>query len=579
MKSSILSADQREQLAALLFPDADTLPDLEELEAKYPPRDLPSTALVTRVAPSPTGNAHIGLVYTSLVNKMLAKQSNGLFLLRIEDTDSSREIKGAFDTIVQTLRTYDLEPDEGLFATADGTFDVKGSYGPYVQSQRRLTYRAAVRKLVLQGLAYPCFCESAELEQLAQEQRASKVRPGYWGSWARWRDQSLASIVAELEKGKKPAIRLRSFGLASARTAWNDLIKGTLKLPENDLDTVILKSDGQSLYHLAHLVDDHFMRITTVVRGDEWVSSVPLHIQLYQALGWTPPTFGHLATIQTTETVLETDEVTGETKEKIIKRKLSKRKDPEASADYYIKCGFPQKAVNEYLLNLANSTFEEWRKKNPTAPMTEFPLRLDKFNSAGALADTVKLTDISREVVSRMTAEEVLASATPWLHQYAQDLGKLTETHRELTLKALGVERGGAKPNKRIAMWVHVEQEIAWAIPELFEKREANLNLLKVSREDLPNIVKRLIVVTEGATDRDAWFEQCKGIASEFGYAPEVKAFKAAPESFKGHVGDVTMILRVLLCRSNQTPDLFEVAQVLGIEEVKRRLGAFFSEN
>jgi glutamyl-tRNA synthetase len=572
---SPLSESDRLELAKLLFPDADSLPTLEQIEQQYPSRNLPPSAMVTRVAPSPTGFAHIGMVYVSLINRILAQQSGGMFLLRVEDTDTNRAVAGALEMIIKTLQVFGLSPHEGLVPDADGTTTSRGAYGPYIQSERKPIYRAVAYQMVKSGVAYPCFTTAEELEKTAEEQRLSKARTGYYGRYATWRDASLESVKTELAAGKKPVIRLRSFGSLSERVTWNDTIRGTLKLPENDLDIVILKSDGQSLYHLAHLVDDHFMRITHVVRGDEWVSSVPVHLQIYEALGWTPPVFGHLSTIQKTEQVTETDPETGETKEKVIKRKLSKRKDPEASVEYYLKTGYPHTATCEYLLNIANSAFEDWRKSNLDKPYYEYPLRLDKCNPAGALADTVKLTDICKEYISRLPAEEVLRQGLAWASEHDQELYELITTHRDLALKALSVERGGAKPNKRLATWAGLREELAWALPPLFAERAEIFNSLPSAEGDRKEILRRFLATYNPADDKDLWFQKCKEIGAELGFAPEVKLFKQNPSAYKGHVGDVTMVLRVALCRAQQTPDLYEVMLVLGIDEVQRRFSRY----
>lgn len=572
---SPLSESDRLEMANLLFPDAASLPTLEQLEQQYPARNLPPSAMVTRAAPSPTGFTHIGLVYTSMINRILAHQSGGVFFLRVEDTDTNREIAGGVEMILKTLQSFSIPPDEGLLFDESGEIISRGEYAPYIQSKRRSIFRAVTYHMVKTGMAYPCFTSPEELEKTAEEQRLSKVRTGYYGRYATWRDASLDAVKAELAAGKKPVIRLRSFGSPSERVAWNDAIRGTLKLPENDLDNVILKSDGQSLYHLAHLVDDHFMRVTHVVRGDEWVSSVPVHLQIYEALGWTPPVFGHLSTIQKSEQVTETDPETGEVKEKTIKRKISKRKDPEASVNYYLQTGYPQTAVCEYLLNIVNSAFEDWRKSNLDKPYDEYPLRLDKCNPAGALVDTVKLTDICKEYISRLPAEEVLRQGLAWAAEHDRELSELMTTHRDLTLKALSVERGGPKPNKRLSTWAGLREELAWALPPLFAERAEIFDTLPSSQDDRKEILRRFLATYSPADEKDVWFQKCKELGAEVGFAPEVKLFKQNPTAYKGHVGDVTMVLRVALCRAQQTPDLYEVMKVLGVDEVKRRFEGY----
>lgn len=572
--TSPLDDAERSELSDLLFPDAATLPSLQSLEKRYPLRELPAGAMVTRVAPSPTGFAHIGFVYMSLINRRFAHQTGGRFLLRIEDTDTKREVAGAFETIINTLSSFGLDPDEGFVRGKSSQFEEIGEYGPYLQSNRKDIYRAMTHHLVRSGFAYPCFATEAELAQANELQTLQKVRPGYYGKWAVWRDAPLAKIKAALSEGKPHVIRLRTFGDPTQRIGWNDGVKGDISMPESDLDIVVLKSDGQSLYHLAHAIDDHFMRITHVIRGDEWVSSVPTHIQIFQAFGWEHPHYSHLSTIQKLELVKELDEETGQEVERQSKRKLSKRKDPEANAAFYAEMGFPPGAVIEYLLNIANSDFEDWRRANPEAPETDFAVKLQKLSPAGALADTVKLTSISKEVIGRMSLDQLHTSALGWAKQYDASLAALMEQDPDYTRRCLNIERGGKKPSKRIATWRDLRPQIAWLFDAVFAEMTSFDYPENVPASERKAIVGEFLKTYDPNDSRDVWFDKCKGVARTLGFAAEMKDFKANPQNYKGSIGDVTMVLRVAIAGSRQSPDLHETMQVLGIERLRQRLAA-----
>ncbi len=572
MDCSNLSIEQRSELRKLLFPAWADLPSLSSLEALYPKRSLAPAAIISRVAPSPTGFAHIGLVFAALVNRRLAQQSGGAFILRVEDTDEKREIEGAFEAIVDALKKYHLTPDEGFIIPAPGQYSEIGEYGPYLQSKRKAIYRAHAMHLVEQGLAYPCFCTEQELQEIARTQTERKLRPGYFGRWAKWRDAPLENIKSELAAGKPFVIRLRAFGDYNTRISWNDGLKGAMSVPQNDLDVVILKSDGQSLYHLAHMVDDHYMRITHVIRGDEWLSSVPLHLQLYQAFAWEPPQFAHLSTIQKAEMVTETDEETGETVTRQSKRKLSKRKDPEANVTFYFEQGFPADAVLEYLLNLANSDFEDWRKAHPETPHSEFILKLGKLSSAGAIADVVKLASISKDLISRMETNNVYEQGLEWAKHFDPELATLMERDADYTKASLAIERGGKKPSKRIGTWQDLRPQIGWMYEELFSQIATFPFPENIPVADRRAIAEAFMASYGPADTKDDWFGKIKSVATKLGYAADMKDFKANPAAFKGNVSDVAMVLRVALSGSPMTPDLHEVMRIMGVERVKGRL-------
>jgi glutamyl-tRNA synthetase len=576
MKSvSPLSEADRNKLVEMLFPDHKQLPTLEQLEAKYPKRDLPAGAIVCRVAPSPTGFAHIGLIYMSTFNYKVAVQSGGVFIVRIEDTDTQREIKGATATIGKAISYFKVDAHEGLVLNDNGEVCQKGAYGPYVQSERKEIYRAACIHLLKTGLAYPCFCTPAELEEVSELQRVQKLRPGYYGAFAKWRDAPLAKIEQEFKSGIPFVIRFRAFGLQDNRVSWNDGVRGKTSFPEHDVDTVILKSDGQSLYHLAHLVDDHFMRITDIIRGEEWLSSVPLHIQLYEAFGWDCPRFTHLSHMMKVDIVSEVDPETGKTTEKQARRKLSKRKDPDADVAYFVRLGYPADSVIEYLLNILNSNFEDWRRANPDKPHADFAVSFDKLPPSGALADLVKLGSVSRDVISRYSADQIYKEALIWSKSFEPELFALLEKYREFSIRCLGIERGGVKPNKRFTTWADLREQMAYMYKEVYSKLEKFDFPENVSGVDRGAIIQAFMKSYAAADNKDTWFAKCKEFAAPLGFAVDMKEYKKNPAAFKGSISDVTTILRVAITGSRQSPDLWEIMQVLGVDESMSRLQKF----
>lgn len=584
--TSILTPADSQELAKLLFPDADKLPTLAQLEQKFPERKLAPGAQVVRIAPSPTGFAHIGLVYMAIINRKIAHQSGGVFILRVEDTDSKREVEGAFETIVGALSRFGQTPDEGFVYEGGGaSSETKqskvvqvGAYGPYQQSDRRDIYRAAAMHLVATGMAYPCFSTEEELKESSALQTAQKARPGYYGYWARWRDRSLAEIKEQLSLGKPYVIRLRSPGDPHTRLTWHDSVKGRISVPQNDLDVVILKSDGQSLYHLAHMVDDHFMRVNFVARGDEWLSSAPLHIQLFESFKWAPPQYAHLSTIQKLDTITEIDPESGKEVTRQSKRKLSKRKDPEANVEFYFQAGFPPQAVVEYLMNIANSDFEDWRKSHLQSDISEFQLKVDKLSPSAALADPLKLANISKEVVGRISTESIYSQGLEWARKFDPELAELMASNKELTIAAIDIERSGPKPSKRIGCWSDLRGQLIWFYESGYEQI-ASQNELPFPENITPQ--KRSEIITAFLSNynpqdsRDQWFAKCKELAAQVGLAPEMKEFKSNPAAYPGHIGDFTNVLRVAISGSRQSPELCEVMKVLGLDTVRARLERF----
>lgn len=541
-----------QQLAALLFPDVTETVD--DLERRFPPRELKEGARVTRFAPSPTGFLHIGGLFSALISKLNAATTNGLFLLRIEDTDKKREITDGVSEIIKGLSAFGVDIDEGVI----GYEQERGSYGPYQQSRRAAIYHVVAKKLVEEGLAYPCFCTEEELTAIREKQEALSLdTKGYYGEWAVYRDTPFEKQKELLAEGRPWTLRLRSPGDPEKRVAYDDLIKGKIEMPENIQDVVLLKQDGIPTYHFAHAVDDHFMRVTHVVRGDEWIASVPLHIQLFKVCGFRLPKYAHIAPIM--------KEDNGG------KRKLSKRKDPEAAVTYYAEQGYPKESVLEYLLTLANSNFEDWRRANPTAPQSAFPFNLKKMSTSGALFDLDKLNDVSKNVISVMDAQTVLDKTLDWAKDYDPQLYDLLSADPDRSRALFSIDRGGKKPRKDIAKWSEVKDYFSYCFDELFE---TNL------RELPENITKELAVAVldayeaayDPADDKEQWFERIKALCAPLGCTPNVKEYKQNPDAFKGHVGDLSTVIRVAVTGRRNTPDLFSIMQILGEDVVRARL-------
>ena len=540
------------ELADMIFPDAKEISYYEE---KYPRRNLPEGAEVLRVAPSPTGNVHIGTIDQALLGKKLAKQTGGVFFVRIEDTDQKREIEGGIKQIIDALKNFDLEPDEGMIDENEW----KGNYGPYKQSLRKDIYQAYAKYMLEQGKAYPCFATAEELDEMRAKQEAAKVRTGYYGVWAKYRNLPLDEAAEKIKAGEKYIIRFKSPGREDRKIKHKDIIKGNVEFPENDQDIVIIKADGLPTYHFAHAIDDHLMGTTIVTRGDEWLSSVPLHLQLFQELGFRAPRYAH------TPTLLKNDNGN--------KRKISKRKDPEAAASYYEEIGIPSLAVKEYLLNIANSSFENWRRQNKEKSIDDFDFQLNKMSVSGALFDMVKLADVSKIVISRYTAEEVYNEALKWAEKHDNELVEMF-ADKEYSLKVLGIERGNAKPRKDIAKWEDVKENIIYMYDDEFLNNSQEYPYQVISDKGDINKILSLYIEKYYAEndDKQTWFDKIKELAGEMGYAKEVKEFKANPEAYKAHVGDVSTVLRVALTGRTNTPDMYEIMQVLGKTSVIKRL-------
>lgn len=539
-------------LANLIFPDAKPV---EYYEEKYPERNLPEGAIVTRFAPSPTGFVHIGGLYQALVAKLSAKKTQGVFFLRIEDTDQKREIENGVTDIVNSLKDFDMSPDEGMINDKEEI----GNYGPYKQSLRKEIYQAYAKRFIEMGKAYACFCNAEDLEAMRKKQEAAGVRTGYYGVWAKCRNLSVDEMIERINNGEKYIVRFKSPGREDRKIRHKDVIKGNVDFPENDQDIVIIKADGLPTYHFAHLVDDHLMRTTHVIRSDEWLSSVPLHLQLFHEMGFKAPKYAHISPIMKNDNG--------------NKRKLSKRKDPEAAVSYYSELGVPNSAVKEYLLNIANSNFEIWRKQNPDKEIEDFDFQLNKMSVSGALFDMVKLLDVSKNVISKYSAERIYNESIEWAKRYDNELLELLN-NKEYSIKVLGIERGKAKPRRDIAKWSDVKDCIEYMYDDKFFARKEEYDFDKINdKEEIKKILSLYMSkYYNKEDDQQTWFGNIKDLAEELGYAREVKEYKKEPEKWPGHVGDISTVLRVAITKRRNTPDLYEIMQVLGSDSVERRI-------
>ena len=534
---------------------------LAELEAKFPPRDLSEGARVTRFGPSPTGFMHIGGLYTSLVSRRVAHQSGGIFYLRIEDTDKKREVEGTVDLIVASLASYGLSPDEGEIADGQEI----GAYGPYRQSERMPIYQSCVRWLLDQGHAYPCFATPEELQALRDEQAKRKVQPGYYGSWAIWRDKTETDVEAALTAGLPFTVRLRASGGRDERVTLPDTIRGDLEFPANQTDVVMLKADGMPTYHLAHVVDDHFMRTTDVVRGNEWLASYPMHAQMFGLFGWAPPRFAHISPI--------------EKQDSGSRRKLSKRHDPEASVGWYMEAGYPKGAVTEYLLNLIDGRFEDWRFAAPGVTHEIFQIELEHMSRSGALFDLAKLDSVSRDVVGAMSAKAIYDAALVWASGHDPVFAVRFAADAAYSQAILDIERHGERPRKDIVRWDQLPADIGYFFDDRYAELQSEAQAALATLQPAPpaGLLAKVAAEYDIAMDRDQWLEWLRELGLGFGYAPNAKTFKQAPDQYIGHFGDLAGALRVVLAARRNTPDLHEMMQVLGKDRVVARLSAAIS--
>ena len=537
-----------QRLADILFPNVTDTPEM--LEERFPARNAPEGAVITRMAPSPTGFVHLGNLVQGLTSERMAHQSGGVLFLRVEDTDAKREVPGAVEVLINTLKHYGIQFDEG--ATMDGD---NGNYGPYRQRQRAAVYHVYAKKLVSEGKAYPCFCTEEELAAMRETQEANKETTGYYGKYAMWRDHSMEEIQAQLDAGNPWVLRFRSTGSIENQFKFDDVVKGKLTITENDVDHVLLKSDGIPTYHFAHAVDDHLMRTTHVVRGDEWLPTLPFHIQLFQALGFKLPKYVHIGPLM---------KMDGNSK-----RKLSKRKDPELALTFYKAEGFPVAAVYEYIMTLLNSNYEDWRRANPDAPATDFKFSPKKLNPAGNLFDYAKLTDVSKNVISKMSAEEVYALLLEWAQEFDADFAEKLSADKDYAVSILAIGRGGKKPRKDIAVWKEAKPYMGLFYDEYLQTPVFDE---KFSKETVRMVLEKFLAIYDPADDSSAWFEKVKSITEEIGFTTDMKAYKADPAAFPGTVADVSTFIRQAVTGQTNSPDLYTVMQILGKERSLARI-------
>lgn len=551
------------KLAEILFPEH--LESTEYYETIYPVRDLPEGAKVTRLGPSPTGFIHLGNLYGAFVDERLAHQSGGVFFLRIEDTDDKRQVEGAVETIINSLRFFSINFDEG--AGIDGD---KGDYGDYTQSKRGPIYRAFAKRLVAEGKAYPCFLTEEEIAEIREQQQELKVNPGIYGKWARSRDLTLEEIQKKINMGEEFVVRLKSDGDLSKpedqirRISVKDAIRGELTMPENDQDVVILKKTGIPTYHFAHVIDDHLMRTTHVVRGAEWLPSLPIHVELFEKMGWEPPIYCHTAQLMKLD-------------EEGNKRKLSKRLDPELSLDYYRREGYHPKAVREYLLTILNSNFEEWRIANPDKDVEEFQFTLEKMSNSGALFDLNKLNDVSKEVLLKVPASEIYDFLKAWAEEFRpEDEGvRIMLQDRAYMERVLDIGRNAERnPRKDHIYAKQVVENLTYFFDETFEITDPMPEEV-VNAGDVRVILEKYLATYDHSDDNETWFNKIREITDELGYAVKPKDYKKHPEDYKGHVGHVSTVIRVALMGRQQSPDVWEIQQILGEDRVRARLEGY----
>ena len=541
-------------LADIMFPDV--VLTVDEIEKRYPERDLEEGAEVTRFAPSPTGFVHMGSLLSAFQDFKLAKDTKGIFYLRIEDTDTLRTVENGISGIISDLANFDIYPDEGMISETESI----GNYGPYIQSERKEIYHAYAKYLVEKGLAYPCFCSKESLDETRKIQELNKERIGYYGSYARCRTLSIDEAYEKIKNGEEFVVRFKSMGDFNNKIILNDRMRGKIEFPENDMDIVIIKSnDKLPTYHFAHAIDDHLMHTTTVMRGEEWIPSYPIHHDLFKTLGFKEPLYAHLGL------VLKIDE-------NGTRRKLSKRKDPEASVSFYHEKGIPPEATKLYLMTIANSNFEEWFLNNPTGKLEDFKMDFSKMSESGTLFDVEKLFNISKNYICRMTSEELYDKSLPWMEEYDKELYLLMKKYSDYTKAIFNIERGGEKPRKDYASFSDIRNGIWYMYDELF--KDVNYEYQKVT--DIDEIKKILNLYFNEYydinDDKDTWFSKMKEMTEKLGYASNMKDYKKNPENYKGSVADISTVIRVSITSCSQTPDLYEILKLLGKTRIKARI-------
>jgi len=539
-------------LANLMYPNVTMT--REDYEIKYPERNLPEGAVVSRFAPSPTGFVHMGSLLTAFVEAKVPKDTNGIFYLRIEDTDGKRSVENGIQGIINDLNNFDIKIDEGVISETEE----KGSYGPYIQSQRTDIYNTYAKYLVENDLAYPCFCSPEELDKIREEQEKNKERIGYYGKYAKCRHLSKEEAFNRIQNGEKYVLRIKSNGDYSKKIVLNDLVRGKIEFPENDIDSVLIKSDGIPVYHFAHAIDDHLMHTTHVLRGEEWISSYPLHHELFKVLGFKMPKYAHLGLVMKID-------------ENGTRRKLSKRKDPESAVSYYHEKGVPIEAVKLYLMTIANSNFEEWLNQNQDKGIDDFKFDFKKMSASGSLFDLEKLLNISKNYISKLSKEEVYNSLSNWSKTYDIDFYNLITKYEDYTKDILNIERQQKKPRKDYASYSDIKGQIFYMYDELYKVEDYEWGSITDTNE-IKKILNRYIEKYYDVSDKEVWFNNIKLLSEELGYASNMKDYKNNPENYKGSVADVSTVLRVALTSKSMTPDLYEIMRLLGKERIVNRI-------
>lgn len=547
----------RKEYADFLVPGI--MHDREYYEKKYPERNLPENAKVVRIGPSPTGFVHFGTLFQAELAHNLAENSNGVFFVRIEDTDQKRETETGIDEIIEALKFYEIPYHEGPLNREEE----KGTYGPYIQSKRHDIYGAFVKDLIEKDMAYPSFATAEELDELRHQQEISKSRIGYYGRFALDRNLPMEEAIKKIQDGEKYVIRMKSPGSFDNKITFVDMVKGRVEMPENDIDHVILKGDGLPTYHFAHVVDDHLMHTTHVVRGDEWLSSLPIHIQLASMLEVEPPAYAHTAPLMKEED--------GK------RRKISKRKDPEANVFEFKKQGFPIEVIKQYLMTVINSNFEEWFEKNETENIDSFQVTFEKMNISGALFDMEKIINLSKNFIAHLTAEDFYNRTLIWAKEFDPEFANLLEKNKADSIAMLNIERGGVKPRKDYGSYSDVYHNIWYIYDEKFDVDQASYEFDKIKDlNEISNILKTYIAnYYDPNDDQDTWFNKMKLMCDELGYASNMKEYKQDPEKFKGNVADISTVIRVAISSKKQTPNLYDILKILGKERITKRFNKF----
>ncbi len=545
------------ELAELMFPNVKHVVDY--YEALYPERNLPEGAVVSRFAPSPTGFVHMGSLLSAFIASKVPKETNGVFYLRIEDTDGKRSVENGVQGIIDDLNNFDIKIDEGVVSETEQI----GKYGPYIQSERKEIYDTYAKHLVEEGLAYPCFCTQEEIDETRKMQELNKERIGIYGSYAKCRFLTNEERAEKIKNGVPYIIRLKSPGNFNKKIVLNDLVRGKIEFPENDMDIVLIKSDGLPLYHFAHVIDDHLMRTTHVLRGEEWISSTPVHLQLFQVLGFKTPKYAHLGVVMKID-------------EDGTRRKLSKRKDPEAAVSYYHQKGIPVEAVKLYLMTIANSNFEGWWDQNPTLGIDDFKFDFKKMSVSGSLFDLEKLLNISKSYISRLKASEVYEKALTWAKEFDTEFATILEKYKDYSISILNIEREQKKPRKDFESFSSIKSNIWYMYDEYFNN-DVTYNFGKITdKEEVKTILKTYIEkYYDAADDKDTWFHKIKDLTEELGYCADMKAYKENPDMYKGSVADISTVIRVAATTSSMTPDLYEILKLLGKDRIISRFYRF----